>query len=101
MPRAPMTQPSQRRFISPVDQFGRGWSMCIEIISGEPTGSVSPGLLANGAKWFDPLRTPQHFVELIHQGQSANIGQCQVRFDRWIQERERDEEQWLQNLHEI
>lgn len=94
MPRPQRTQHDQRRFIAPVDQFGRQWSMTIEIATGEPTGGIFHG------SWEDPLRTPQKHVGMARQGESTVLGQCRVDFDRWIAENEADEQRWYKQLFE-
>ena len=100
MAKKALTQNDQRRWIAPIDQFGRQWSMQIEVLTGDPTGGINGG---NGPTWpyGDPLRTPQQYVELERQGPSSDIGRCQVRFDRWIAAIEADEDLWLQNRNEI
>jgi len=94
MARATRTQPGERRSLNPRDQFGRLWATNIEIQTGDPTGGIFP------AGWTDPLATPTKFVGMVRtpEGQT-DLGRVEIQFERWIQERHQDEEQWWEQLH--
>lgn len=88
------TQQTQRRDINPKDQFGRKWSMAIELATGDPCGGIFP------AGWTDPLRTPMKYLAVPRneEGQ-AEIGRLRVDFDTWTAEHEDEERRWYQQLH--
>lgn len=90
------TQADFRRDINPKDQFGRKWSACIEIATGEPTGGIFP------AGWTDPLRTPiKYLIVPRNEDGQAEIGKIKVDFPRWISEQEHDEKGWYDQLYQI
>jgi hypothetical protein len=90
------TQADFRRDINPRDQFGRKWSACSEIGTGEPTGGIFP------AGWTDPLRTPIKYlgVPKNDDGQ-AEIGKLRVDFDRWVSDQRKEEQDWYASLYQI
>lgn len=95
MARALRTQADQRRDINPLDQFGRKWSMTIEIITGDPTGGIFP------AGWSDPLKTPMKYIKVRRtpEGQSE-LGRVLVDFPSWVEEIRHEDGLWYQQLYE-
>jgi hypothetical protein len=88
------TQADYRRSLNPRDQFGRKWSMEIEIATGDPTGGIFP------AGWTDPLRTPMKYLKVPrNEDGQAEIGKLRVEFPHWIAEQEESERAWYHQLH--
>lgn len=88
------TQASMRRDINPRDQFGRKWLMTIELVTGDPTGGITP------AGWTDPLATPGHYIKVPKNADGqAELGRVVVNFDQWIADHEEAERVWYAQLH--
>jgi len=80
---SPKTQAKQRRPVMAADQFGRPWSFSIEIITGDPTGLISP------AGWADPMRTPQKYLKVPrNQFGLPDYSRISVKEQQWITDQE-------------
>ena len=89
------TQRDYRRSMSAVDQFGRRWSLSIELASGAPTGGIRPG------GWVDPLRTPQKYLTVPKEYGQPVWGRITTTFETWVDDQQAAERDWKVRLWEV
>ena len=86
MPEKPKSQADTRRAQTIPDQFGRYYTVSIDIKIGEPTGAI----LNTG--WDDPLMTPRHLFKF----KQGSLGQpmFEVKLVQWLDEQRQSQREW-------
>src|SRR6266699_636807 len=100
-PGIPGKQGQMRRNCNPRDQFGRKWLTAYELATGESTGGWMVAWNTQERPYGDPLRTPGKYLSFVRNEENqAELGRCVIDFDLWIEDIERAEQGWYEQLHQ-
>ena len=85
-----------RRTSTLQDQFGREYSVTIEISTGDPCGLIA----LKG--WGDPLRTPMKYLKIPREEDGSPLhGRIDVNLAQWIKDQTQSQLEWVRRLWEV